>query len=539
MSNPPRRARPKKPAQTIDLEATVVPAVGYPGPVSAEADWRDDASDLRDPETHVTDLGSAADAPAADSVMAANLSVLGEDARGEVPTHKTAAESFAEEESLRGEPHRSEFDETILAAAEPDFVNHPEGAELPAGPPPPSHDYTTTSSLHDAKSSVGSSFGGALLGAALALAGAGLLQYAGVLPSVGQTPVDPNTAQYARVDDVQQANTDITALKAEVEQLRSAQAAGGTGAGASQSDLVALTDRVTAIEQRGEARAATTTVNGQAANAAQQTADGARELAEAARAAAETVRQAAQQAGEVAGSAKTAADGARQTAETAQLAAQTAQQAAATAQQAASAAQASANAGTETITAFDKRLAAIESGNKQAGVAIAAASLKAAIDRGGPFMSELEAFAGAAGPQPAIETLRGFAAEGVPSAQALAAEWPDVEAQLMAALKPNDPNASVGDQILSGLSGLVTARPSGAPPATATGPEATVARMAAAITGGQFQTWLDAWQTLPQPAKDVSQAYQVRVDARARTEAIVGETLGNAVKAVAPAGTAG
>jgi hypothetical protein len=154
-------------------------------------------------------------------------------------------------------------------------------------------------------------------------------------------------------------------------------------------------------------------------------------------------------------------------------------------------------------------------------------------------MGELESFAGAAGPGPAIETLRGFAAEGVPSAQTLAAEWPEVEAQLAAALKPNDPNASVGDQLLSGLSGLVTARPSGAPPATATGPDATVARLAAAIAGGQFQAFLDAWETLPQTGKDVSQAYRARVEARARTEAIVGETLNNAVKAVAPAGTAG
>ena len=359
------------------------------------------------------------------------------------------------------------------------------------------------------------------------------------MPSVGETPVDPNAGQYARTGDIQQANIDIAAVKAEVEQLRSAQAAGGTGAGASQADLTALTDRVTAIEQRGEARAATTTVNGEAANAAQQTADGARDVAEAARAAADAVRQAAQEAKEIAGQSKTAAEAARQIAETAQLAAQTAQQAAATAQQAATAAQASANSGSEAIAAFDKRLAAIEAGNKQAGVAIAAASLKAAIDRGGPFMSELEAFAGAAGPQPAIETLRGFAAEGVPSAQALSADWPEVEAQLMAALRPVDPNASVGDQLLSGLSGLVTARPSGAPPAAATGPEATVARMAAAIAGGQFQAWLDAWQTLPQPAKDASDAYRSRVQARARTEAIVGETLGNAVKAATPAGTAG
>jgi hypothetical protein len=63
--------------------------------------------------------------------------------------------------------------------------------------------------------------------------------------------------------------------------------------------------------------------------------------------------------------------------------------------------------------------------------------------------------------------------------------------------------------------------------------------MADAIGNGQFQAWIDAWETLPQAAKDVSRDYQTRVSARAQTEAIVGETLGNAVKAATPAGTAG
>ena len=64
MNNPPRRSRPKKPAQTIDLEARVVPAVGYPGPVSDDAAVS--AADLSDPES----IARASD----DQLRAAGLS---------------------------------------------------------------------------------------------------------------------------------------------------------------------------------------------------------------------------------------------------------------------------------------------------------------------------------------------------------------------------------------------------------------------------------------------------------------------------------
>jgi hypothetical protein len=130
MSNPPRRARPKKPAQTIDLEATALPVVGYAGPVSA-------TPEIRDPETQATDFASEAGASAIAAGPSAGFEAAAwHDGTGPA-TDKSAAESFAEEESLRGEPRRTEFDETILAAAEPDFVNHADGTEPPAGPPPP------------------------------------------------------------------------------------------------------------------------------------------------------------------------------------------------------------------------------------------------------------------------------------------------------------------------------------------------------------------------------------------------------------------
>jgi hypothetical protein len=549
MSNPPRRSRPKKPATTIDLEATPVAAVGYPGPTSVDSPEEvgsqagsDTGRVFDDPETTLTAQGTSVDgteAASGDGPAAAETSKA-------VPA--TAQEEFAAEESLQGPTgHRDiDVDETILSAAEPDFIRDESAAT--SGPPQPMHDYSTpASSHHDPRGGgMGSAFGSALLGAVLALAGAGALQYAGVLPSVGLAPVDENAPQYARAGDVQQVTSDLGTLRGEVEQLRSVQAAGGTGPGASQADLTALGDRVASLEQREAPAAAPSAdpaavdaVRG-AAEAAQRAAEEATRTGSEARTAADEARAAADQAGQAAGQSQSTAETARQAAETARQTGETAQQAASTAQQTAAAAQTSIAATNEAIAALKEQLTAIETANQKAGAAIAAAGLKAAIDRGGPFMGELEAFATATGDDTAVGALRDFAAQGVPTAPQLAAAWPEVETRIMAALNPVDPNASVGDQILSGLSGLVTTRPVGAAPAGATGPNAAISRLTADVEGGDFSAFLAEWEQLPQPAKDVSQDFQARVAARVKAEEVVGETLTNAVKAVGqPAGTAG
>src|SRR5690606_8878743 len=57
--------------------------------------------------------------------------------------------------------------------------------------------------------------------------------------------------------------------------------------------------------------------------------------------------------------------------------------------------------------------------------AIASSGLKTAIDRGGPFAAELEAFASVAPEDPAIAELRDLAATGVPTRARLVAAFPD------------------------------------------------------------------------------------------------------------------
>ncbi|MBC8129279.1 MAG: hypothetical protein H7Y08_03025, partial [Rhizobiaceae bacterium] len=241
MSNPPRRSKPRKPGATIDLTASPTPSVGYPGPISPAEERQDgsiDSAAPRDAETRTAEAASPASTNTDDGVPATSASTPANAVR-EGPesddggSDRSAAQAFAAEESLTGmresERPQHDLDETILSAAVPDFVAG-DDRDTPTEPPPPTFDYNhTTPPPAESRGGFGSAFGGAVLGAVLALAGAGALQYSGFIPALSGADNAEELAQFARTGDVQQVTTDIGTLRGEVEQLRSAQAAGGTG----------------------------------------------------------------------------------------------------------------------------------------------------------------------------------------------------------------------------------------------------------------------------------------------------------------------
>jgi hypothetical protein len=81
--------------------------------------------------------------------------------------------------------------------------------------------------------------------------------------------------------------------------------------------------------------------------------------------------------------------------------------------------------------------------------AIAAAALKAAIDRGGPFVAELDTFAGVSPDDPVATDLKQFAETGVPSRAELIREVPDVATAIIGSVNKTDPNQSWSDRLIS------------------------------------------------------------------------------------------
>jgi hypothetical protein len=159
--------------------------------------------------------------------------------------------------------------------------------------------------------------------------------------------------------------------------------------------------------------------------------------------------------------------------------------------------------------------------------AIASAGLKAAIDRGGSFLSELDTLAGIVPDDPAVNELRTFAATGVPSRAELIALYPDVAIAMLNAVQVVDPNQSIWDRLADSARSLVKVRPVGN--VEGEGPDAIVARMEVKLQNGDLKAVALEWETLPDTAKAASKDFKTKLDARIRVEDLVGSTLNRAV----------
>ncbi len=196
----------------------------------------------------------------------------------------------------------------------------------------------------------------------------------------------------------------------------------------------------------------------------------------------------------------------------------------------------------EAASAADGRLAALEqSVNTLTGrvdaqaqqpkiaLAIATAALKAALDRGAPFLAELEAFAAIAPDAPEIGSLRTLAEKGVPTREKLLAAVEPAAAAMIAASKPADPNAGYFDRLLQSAEALVTVRPIG--DVAGAGTPEIVARMEVALKGGDLDKAITEFDSLPEPVRAAAGSFGTDLKARRDTERLVDQAIAGAMKA--------
>lgn len=193
------------------------------------------------------------------------------------------------------------------------------------------------------------------------------------------------------------------------------------------------------------------------------------------------------------------------------------------------------------VAAINARLAAAESQLAEGGSdaesvarAVAAAGLKSAVDRGSAFMPELEAYASVAGNDDAVTALRNYAASGVPTASSLADDFSPVANRIVAAGQGIDENASITDRLMSSARGLVQVRPVGEVEGDT--PGAIAARIETDLKAGDLAAALTEWDALPDAAKEASSDFMNTVQARLTVDQLVASALQTAMSA---AGTAG
>ncbi|MDA4845492.1 COG4223 family protein [Hoeflea poritis] len=187
----------------------------------------------------------------------------------------------------------------------------------------------------------------------------------------------------------------------------------------------------------------------------------------------------------------------------------------------------------EAMQALDTRLSSIETSlsapreDIKVARALAAANLKAAIDRGGSFMAELEAFASVDGDSPAIDQLRNFAASGVPSRAELQSGFPTVANTIINAASGSGSDSGWVDRLMNSASSIVSVRPVG--DVAGDSVEAIVARMETKLNNGDLQGAVDEWKTLPETSRTASSAYEKDLAARILVEKIVSGTVNAAL----------
>ena len=118
------------------------------------------------------------------------------------------------------------------------------------------------------------------------------------------------------------------------------------------------------------------------------------------------------------------------------------------------------------VSTLDARLSAAEkeidsgAGNRVA-VALAASALKSAADRGGAFMSELEAYAAVSPDKAGVSALQDYAASGVPTLAQLTERFSSVANAIVAAANGAGPDAGIGEKLMASARSLVQIRPVG------------------------------------------------------------------------------
>lgn len=450
-----RHSKSSREPVTIDLDADQVSRIGKDDPAKAEP--------------------ARETLPAEESLPEPTEVIQTEEAKAEQPS-EPKAESPAQDYSFQEEPAPSPAEEPARETVEPKPFEAP-----PASPPEPAR-----------RGGMGMVAAG-IVGGVIALAGAGALQYAGILGAPGAGAPADNSSQIAdlraqiadlaatRGDDgaaqqVESLGADVGQLRSDLASLKSAVEA-GAGAGDNSEALAALSQKVEQVEA---------SVNALGEAPQTQPVDLApinEKLA--------ALEQQVRAAGE-------AAEGQQ-----------------------------------NRLAALDQSLATVsgkveeQADQPKIALAIAASALKSALERGAPFSAELETFAAISPDAPQLDALRALAEKGVATRSEIAAQVGAAADAMVAADGPVDENAGFVQRLMSSAESLVKVRPIGA--VEGAGVPETVARLEAAVNQNDYAKALAEYETLPEPVKaagaEFAAALKARMEAETQVDALVARTM--------------
>lgn len=185
---------------------------------------------------------------------------------------------------------------------------------------------------------------------------------------------------------------------------------------------------------------------------------------------------------------------------------------------------------TERIAAAEQKLDEPRSDVEMAR-AVAVSALKTAIDRGGPYLAELEAFASIAPDDPSVAGLREHAAIGVTSRSDLVRDFQQTADAILDAVHQPDGDQGIFNRLMSSAASAIRVRPVGSIEGDT--PEAVVARIENKLQNGDFKGAQIEWQTLPEAGQAAAAEYKRKLDIRVTVEGLIGAAVSGAITGTA------
>ncbi|MDF2118101.1 mitofilin family membrane protein [Roseiarcaceae bacterium H3SJ34-1] len=162
-----------------------------------------------------------------------------------------------------------------------------------------------------------------------------------------------------------------------------------------------------------------------------------------------------------------------------------------------------------------------------AALAVAAQALAQAIDRGAPLQPQIDSLTRLGVARDKTAALEPFAAKGAVSLHDLSRQFTALERRLLETDSKPAADTGLMDRLSQATQKLLRARPAG--DSTGTTPPDLVARIQAALNGGNLPRAIAAWELLPPAAKDISAdwvaAARQRQAADAAAQAILADAL--------------
>lgn len=190
---------------------------------------------------------------------------------------------------------------------------------------------------------------------------------------------------------------------------------------------------------------------------------------------------------------------------------------------------------TARLTALDDRLSPVEarmgdvSARETAARAVAVSSLRAAMDRGEPYATELAAVASALPEGTDLSALTARADRGVPTRSVLKANFPAV-ARTMAAEIDAPADGDIVGGLLANARALVSIRQPGESDAAT--PQAALGRMEARVDSGDLAGALTAYEELPQTVRAAGADWVADARARLAVDALMDRVTGDVLKSM-------